>query len=124
MTIPDFEVSPLLLFCFLVAVAAGLVIEALYLLFYSSATYRKRINRRLDLLGDGSSRANVLVQLRRERGLTAEGEFRFALASFNQLLLQSGLNIGLTKLATFSGFGGLVIFSAVSILRGGGVLQP
>lgn len=124
MTIPDFEVSPLLLFCFLVAAAVGLAIEAIYLLFYSSATYRKRINRRLDLLADGSSRANVLVQLRRERGLTAEGEFHLALASFNQLLLQSGLNIGVPKLAAFSAFGSLVIFSMVSILRGNGLLEP
>jgi len=119
----DLDVSPLVLFCLLVAGAAGLVLEALYLLFYSSATYRKRINRRLDLLSDSQDRANVLVQLRRERGLTAEGEFRMALASFNQLLLQSGINVGVGKLAAFSGFGSLVIFAATSSLRGG-LVEP
>jgi tight adherence protein B len=119
MTILEYDISPLVLFCILVAAAAGLVMEALYLLFYSSATYRKRINRRLQLLGDSGNRANVLVQLRRERGLTNDGDFQLGIASFNQLLLQSGLNVGVGKLAAFSGFAGLVAFAATSTLRGG-----
>src|SRR5688500_10854793 len=98
MTFLEYDISPLLLFCLFVAVSAGLVLEALYLRSYSSATYRKRINRRLDLLGDAASRANVLVQLRRERGLTSGGELKVGLESLGQLVMQSGVSVGLGKL--------------------------
>jgi tight adherence protein B len=123
MTFLEYDISPLLLFCLFVAVSAGLVLEALYLLFYSSATYRKRINRRLDLLGDAASRANVLVQLRRERGLTSGGELKVGLESLGQLVMQSGVSVGLGKLVAIVAFAAMVIFSVVANLRGG-VLEP
>ena len=117
MTIPEVDVTPLVLFCLLVAGAAALALEAMYLLFYSTATYRKRINRRLELLNDGTSRANVLVQLRRERGLTNDGEFSFDIQALNQLVMQSGLSIGIGKAASFAAFGMLVIFAFVANWR-------
>lgn len=123
MTILDYDISPLVLFCLLVAGAAILVIEALYLLFYSSATYRKRINRRLDLLGDSGSRSNVLVQLRRERGLTGDGNMKIGLESFGQLVMQSGVSLGIGKLLFIIGFSTMVIFSVVANMRGG-FLEP
>ena len=46
--------------------------EGVYLLFYNKASYRKNINRRLKLMDDKPDRESVLVQLRRERGLTSE----------------------------------------------------
>jgi tight adherence protein B len=49
---------------------------------------------------DGKTdRESVLVQLRRERGLTASGDYRLPLVNLNQLLLQSGLSLGLGRLA-------------------------
>ena len=58
---------------------------------YSNASYRKNINRRLKLMADKTDRESVLVQLRRERGLTSGGDYRLPIVSLNQLLLQSGL---------------------------------
>ena len=43
-----------------------------------------------------ADRESVLVQLRRERGLTSGGEYRLPLINLNQLLLQSGLTLGFT----------------------------
>ena len=40
----------------------------------------------------------MLVQLRRERGLTSGGDYRLPLVNLNQLLLQSGLTIGFSRL--------------------------
>ena len=41
----------------------------------------------------------ILVQLRRERGLTSGGDYRLAASRFNKLVLQSGLTHRLLKLA-------------------------
>ena len=66
--------------------------EGVYLLFYNNASYRKNINRRLKVMDDKTDRESVLVQLRRERGLTSGGDYRLPLVNLNQLLLQSGLD--------------------------------
>ena len=64
-------------------------------------SYRKRINRRLDLLKDQPDRESVLVQLRRERGLTGGGDYRLPLVALNRLMLQSGLTLGIGRLAIY-----------------------
>jgi tight adherence protein B len=106
-----FEIDAEYLFYAFAAVAAVLIAEAVYLLFHSSSSYRNRINRRLALLDDNASRDTVLVQLRRERGLNSDGEFRLPVEALNRLIMQSGLSIGCTKLIVFCAFGALLIFS-------------
>src|SRR5262249_256613 len=54
----------------------------------------------------------ILVQLRRERGLTSAGGYSIGIESFNRLLLQSGLTIGMTKLLVYVGIGAMVAFAA------------
>ena len=44
----------------------------------------------------------MLVQLRRERGLTSGGDYRLPLVALNRLILQSGLTLGIGKLADLS----------------------
>jgi len=91
--------DPLYLFYILIGLSAAMLAEGAYLLFYNKASYRKNINRRLKIIdASKTSREDVLVQLRRERGLTASGDYRLPLVNLNQLLLQSGLTIGLGKL--------------------------
>ena len=51
-----------------------LVAEAVYLLFHNTRGYRDRVNRRLQIAGKEADREKVLVQLRRERGLSADGD--------------------------------------------------
>jgi tight adherence protein B len=93
----DFD--PIYLFYLLIGLSAAMLAEGAYLLFYNKASYRKNINRRLKIIDNSKSdRENVLVQLRRERGLTASGDYRLPLVNLNQLLLQSGLTIGFGKL--------------------------
>jgi tight adherence protein B len=58
--------------------------EGIYLLVYSNASYRKNINRRLKVMSDKTNRESVLVQLRRERGLTSGGDYRLPLINLNQ----------------------------------------
>ena len=114
----DFEVNPLYLIWLFVAVSAGLAAEAVYLSCYSAASYRSKINRRLMLSKDSASRENVLIELRRERGLTASGDYRLGLIALNRLILQSGITIGFSRLIIVAVFVGLVAFAAIMVIRG------
>jgi tight adherence protein B len=102
-----FNFNPVYLVYLLIGISAAMFAEGVYLLFYEKASYRKNINRRLKVMGDKSDRASVLVQLRRERGLTSSGDFRLPLLNLNRLVLQSGLTIG---------FGRLILIIAVVMI--------
>jgi tight adherence protein B len=114
----DFQVNPLYLIWLFVAVSAGLAAEAVYLSCYSAASYRSKINRRLMLSKDSASRENVLIELRRERGLTASGDYRLGLIALNRLILQSGITIGFSRLIFVAVVVGLVAFAAIMVIRG------
>ena len=73
----SFEMDPIYLVYILVAVSAGLFFEGIYLLGFSAASYRSNVNRRLKLLKNEPNREALLVQLRRERGLTHAGGYAF-----------------------------------------------
>ena len=113
----SFDFDPIYLIYLLVAGSAGLFVEGMYLLFFSGASYRKNVNRRLKLLKDEPNRENILVQLRRERGLTTGGNYKMGVEGFNRLVLQSGLTLGFGKLFTFIGIGAVLAFGVTMILR-------
>jgi tight adherence protein B len=110
----DFD--PVYLFYVLVGLSAAMFAEGAYLLLYKKSSYRKNINRRLKVMEQAVDRESVLVQLRRERGLTASGDYRLPLVNLNQLLLQSGLTIGFGRLVLIvaaiavAGFTGAMAF--------------
>ena len=112
-----FEFDSIHLVYLLVAVSAGLFAEGIYLLFFNSRSYRKNINRRLQLMADEPNRESMLVQLRHERGLTGGGDFRLPLIALNRLILQSGVSIDLTKLGVIIAFIALLAFGAVLAVR-------
>ncbi len=112
-----FEIDDLYIIYGFAAVSAILFAEAVYLLVFKSTSYRSRINRRLSLLSDTADRANVLVQLRKERGLDQFGDFRLPVAALNRLILQSGLTIGLPRLVLVALVAAVAVFAAVVILR-------
>jgi tight adherence protein B len=114
----SFDLDPIYVIYLLVAVSAGMFVEGAYLLFFSGASYRKNVNRRLKLLRNEPNRENILVQLRKERGLTSAGNYRVGLEFLNRLILQSGLTIGLGKLLTFVAVGAVVSFGLGLIWRG------
>jgi tight adherence protein B len=93
-----FNFNPVYLVYLLIGISAAMFAEGVYLLFYEKASYRKNINRRLKVMDDKTDRASVLVQLRRERGLTSSGDYRLPLVNLNRLVLQSGLTIGFGRL--------------------------
>ena len=112
------DIDPVYMIYLLVALAAGLFVEGLYLLVVPARSYRKNINRRLKLMENQPDRETILVQLRRERGLSSGGDYRLPLVSLNRLILQSGLTVGIGKLAIYTGVFALIVFAALMMTRG------
>jgi tight adherence protein B len=131
-----FDFDSVYLFYLLIGISAAMFAEGVYLLVYNNASYRKKINRRLKVMSDKTDRESVLVQLRRERGLTSGGDYRLPIVSLNRLLLQSGLTIGFGRLiliiviatvATFTGvlfFKGSVFYAVLAALFCGIAMPP
>lgn len=113
-----FELDPLYLFYGCAAVAAALAAEALYLLFHNTQSYRSRVNRRLAISSKETDREKVLVQLRRERGLSADGGFALPLAAFNRLVLQSGVKVQPARVGLILALSALFAFLGVFAWRG------
>jgi tight adherence protein B len=111
----DFD--PIYLVYALVAASAVLFVEGVYLLCFSGVSYRQNVNRRLKLLKDEPNRENLLIQLRRERGLTNAGDYSIWLESFNKLLLQSGLTIGMSRLLIVVAIGAVAACGITLVLR-------
>ena len=110
--------DPVYLFYLLIGLSAAMFAEGGYLLLYNKSSYRKNINRRLKVMDDKPDRESVLVQLRRERGLTSGGEYRLPLVTLNRLVLQSGLSIGFSRLILFIALGMIAAFAATFIFDG------
>lgn len=82
---------------------AVLVVELGYLIWAPANGGKRRINRRMDAdkLKGKVSQKNILIQLRKERGLSEDGKFIMPLKWLNRLITRSGLTIGLSKLALY-----------------------
>jgi tight adherence protein B len=130
-----FDLDPVVIVYALAAGSVVLFVEAIYLVFFSATSYRNRVNRRLRLIDGQPDRESILVQIRRERGLTAGGLYSLPILSLNRLVLQSGLTMGLTRflLANMIAAGGIFaaalwyredLFEAAIIAAGCGVLLP
>jgi len=95
------------------AFAAGtgiMLAEAAYMLLSTGAEQRKAVNRRMRLQGKSINQKEVLVQLRKERGLDGEGARFSLMAALRDLRIQSGMVMPLT---TF-----LVITTAIALTVG------
>ena len=114
----SFDFDPIYLIYLLVAASAGLFVEGIYLLFFAGGSYRKNVNRRLKLLKDQPDRENILLQLRRERGLNSGGGYSIAIESFNRLVMQSGLTFGVSKLLLIVAFAAIASFVLGMVFRG------
>jgi tight adherence protein B len=114
----SFSFNPIYLVWLFVAVSAGLAFEAIYLLCYKASSYRSRINRRLMIAKDRTDRESVLIELRRERGLTSGGNFRLNLVALNRLILQSGLTMGFARIVLIVALTTVFAFGATMVFRG------
>ena len=115
----SFDFNPIYLVWLSIAVSAALALEAIYLLSASTASYRSQVNRRLRLSHNVADRESVLIALRRERGLTGSGDYRLGFIALNRLILQSGLTIGLTRLAVVALVLLVVGFGTMLAVHGG-----
>jgi tight adherence protein B len=111
----DFD--PIYLIWLMVALSAGLMAEAIYIVCASATNYRSRINHRLMMLQEHTDREAVYIELRRQRGLTREGDYRLGFAALNKLILQSGLTLGLKKLLLTVVVGSTAAFLATLLFR-------
>src|SRR6266446_3872432 len=113
-----FELDTTTLITICAAISVVLFAEAVYLLGFSTASYRSRVNRRLKLSSNQSDREAILIQLRRERGLTSQGMLRFGVQWFNRLMLESGMTRGALTLALIALVAGGGAFAGVIKIRG------
>jgi len=111
----ELDTPTLIIIC--AAISVVLFAETVYLVGFSTASYRSRVNRRLKLSKNQPDREAILIQLRRERGLTGDGLFRFGLQWFNRLLLESGMTRGVLTLAIVGLVAGGIAFVAVFRFR-------
>jgi len=112
------DFNPIYLFYILIGLSAAMFAEAVYLLLYKNASYRKNLNRRLKVMDDKPDRESVLVQLRRERGLSGGGDFRLPLLTLNRLVLQSGLTVGFGRLLMLVAAGTVAAFFGTLFYEG------
>src|SRR5947199_8974949 len=112
-----FELDTTTLITICAAISVVLFAEAVYLLGFSTASYRSRVNRRLKLSNNKPDREAILIQLRRERGLTDGGLLRFGVQWFNRIMLESGMRRGALTLALVGLVAGGAAFFGVMKLR-------
>jgi tight adherence protein B len=114
--------NPVTLIYVFAAISTILFVEAAYLMFFTTASYKTTVNRRMRLLQTEPNRENILAQLRRERSLTSVGGYTMRLQSFNRLVMQSGLSIGIWKFAIFVALFALAVFGVMTVRGFGPVL--
>ena len=93
-----FNIDPSHLFYAVVALAVIFAVEALYMTFSHRHSYRRQTNARLTAMEGKENREQVLIELRRQRGLSTEGKYRMPVVWLNRLVLQSGAKLGLMRL--------------------------
>jgi tight adherence protein B len=113
-----FEIDTPTLIVACAAISVVLFAEAVYLLGFSGASYRKNVNRRLKISQSQPDREAILIQLRRERGLTSDGLFSFGLHWLNRLIVESGMTRGPLKLTLAALIGGGGALFGVTTLTG------
>ena len=78
----------------LVFIAVLLTVSVLYLIVSAHRTHRKTVNRRLADTGTVDTNHGELTRIRRGRSLSDEGHYSMSFIPLNQLILQSGITVG------------------------------
>ena len=102
MTDLPFNINPTYLFYTVLALAVIFAVEALYLTLSHRVSYRRQTNSRLAAMEGRENREQVLIEMRRQRGLSTDGKFILPVVWINRLVLQSGMKLGLLRLFAIS----------------------
>jgi len=112
------DFGPIHLFYISAVLSAVLFVEAAYVLFATNSSKRNRINRRMALSEQKVSQKEILVQLRKERGLDEDGKFVLSAAWLNRLIVQAGITSGLGRVAAwYAGFLAFVVLFTLFLTR-------
>ncbi|MEM9740329.1 MAG: type II secretion system F family protein [Pseudomonadota bacterium] len=108
--IPDpASLSPQIGLALVIGVGAVLLFISACAGLFGEAQTRRIMNRRLQFKEKTESTAELIVELRRQRALDEDGNFRLAVKWFNRLVLRSGLAFRPTQWAITSMSAGAVI---------------
>jgi tight adherence protein B len=99
----------------LIAAAVFTLVQAISGLL-TRASSKRKVNRRLAVAEKTGSLADLVVELRKQRGLNAAGERRISWPWFADLVVRSGLNFQPRRWAAFAAGGGLVIWLVCYVL--------
>ncbi len=102
------SIDPIWIFSACVFLAVFAAIEAVQSLFFGAANYRSQVNRRLQQQENETSRVQSIIDLRRSRGLTVNADWQLSFIWLNKLIVQSGINVDMTKLGLAALAAGLV----------------
>lgn len=98
------------------AALCGIILaETVYLLMARKGDRRDSINRRMRLKQEEISQRDVLVQLRKERGLESS---RFSFASLKTLRVQSGLRLPIPKFLAITSAAAALISALIGYFSG------
>ena len=109
-----FNIDSIYLIYIVVALSAIFMVEAVYLIITRRTSYNKSKNDRLAAARDVVGGEQVLMELRRRRGLSTDGKYVLPVLSFNKLVVQSGTKLGINKLLAVCGGLALLALGVVS----------
>ncbi len=108
------QLVPLLVF-----VAVLLAVTVGYLLISARRAERKSVSRRLGQFGSGDASHSELNRIRSARSLSAEGHYSMPFIPLNQLILQSGVTVGVQGVLFAMAFLTSGMFFVLSIVQDG-----
>ena len=100
----------------MIALAVVIGAQAALQYFSSSKSYRRRVNSRLEIVKQRGDRSDSLLELRRRRSLSAEGQYILPVIWFNRLVMQSGVSVNAKTLLMLLLGVAIVIFATTYVI--------
>jgi tight adherence protein B len=107
------QAVPLLIF-----VTVLLLVTVGYLMLSARRSQRQSVSRRLGELGFGQASQGELTRVRRGRSLSPEGHYSLPFIPLNQLILQSGVTVGVQGVLFTMAFLSTGTYFVLSIIQG------
>jgi tight adherence protein B len=101
-----------------IALSTFLLVETVFHTITRKRREAASVNKRLKLLEQGQSRGTVLIELRRKRGLSDEGDYVLPILVLNKLLVQSGLDINLSFMIVAMTAVGVIVATLAHLVFG------